>query len=162
VADVTSYLDRPLFVVACSSAKADAPAPAHQLYEGSLYRINLQAALAEAEGDLSRVRILSARWGLVPAAQLLAPYDTSWGDDAAVTAAELACQLAELVHSSWAGHVELYLFGPQRYAAELLDAAELLGGDVTVHHVNEADQGVGFMRRTARSVRDFVASGDGS
>lgn len=132
----------PLMIVACSAAKADHPAPAADLYRGSLFTMNLAAARAESP----RVMILSAKHGLVPAEQVVAPYDTTLGDVDAITARDLAAQFDALPSDT----LEAWFFGPGAYARMAAAAGEAVG--VSVHHVNEADAGVGYMRRTARVV----------
>lgn len=130
----------PVVIVACSAAKASHAAPAADLYQGSLFAMNLAAARAESD----RVFILSARHGLVPADRVLDPYDTTLGAADAITTTTLAAQLDAL------DTPEAWFFGPGAYARLAALAGEQAG--VSVHHVNEADQGVGYMRRTARIV----------
>lgn len=130
----------PVVIVACSAAKAPHAAPAADLYQGSLFAMNLAAARAESD----RVFILSARHGLVPADRVLDPYDTTLGAADAITTTTLAAQLDAI------DAPEAWFFGPGGYARLAALAGEQVG--VSVHHVNEADQGVGYMRRTARIV----------
>jgi hypothetical protein len=59
-------------LIACSGSKAAAAAPAAQLYQGDLFRKSL--AWAQRQG-CAEVAILSARHGLLPLDQVVAPYD---------------------------------------------------------------------------------------
>lgn len=65
-----------LVVIACSKGKLERPAPAEQLYTGSLFVLALAAARSFV--DDTRIRVLSARYGFVPLDRELAPYDQRW------------------------------------------------------------------------------------
>ena len=54
----------PLVVVPCSKTQATRPAPARELYQGTLHMACRRAALALTVED--RVLVLSARYGLLP------------------------------------------------------------------------------------------------
>lgn len=85
----------PVVVIPCSAAKLDRPAPAGELYRGSLHIMCRRAAdTLTAEGGT--VVVLSARYGLVPLAQVIAPYELRMGDPGSITAAELRAQAARL------------------------------------------------------------------
>lgn len=58
-------------LIACGKAKLDHPAPARELYTGSLFR----AARAYVEATCDEWAILSAKHGLVLPDQVLAPYE---------------------------------------------------------------------------------------
>jgi len=73
----------PLVVIPCGGKKADRTLPAHQLYVGSYFRACLNAALAITPAH--RVRVLSARHGLLPLEQLIAPYELRMGQPGAVS-----------------------------------------------------------------------------
>lgn len=77
----------PVVVIPCGAAKSPTPAPASEFYRGSYHRLALAAALALTTRD--RVRILSARYGLVGLDEVLEPYDLRLGQATAVTADEL-------------------------------------------------------------------------
>lgn len=67
---------KPLFLIACSAAKLDHPAPAAELYTGQAFKL-AKAAAAAAGAD---ILILSALHGLVHPSQVLAPYNRSMTD----------------------------------------------------------------------------------
>jgi hypothetical protein len=67
-------------LVACSKTKLPHPAPARELYQGTLFR--LSRAYVERECGSSWF-ILSAKYGLVLPAQTLEPYNVFLGDLAA-------------------------------------------------------------------------------
>ena len=64
-------MPKPLFLIACSAAKLDHPAPARELYTGQAFRL----AMAAADRCGADVLILSALHGLVQPGEVLAPYD---------------------------------------------------------------------------------------
>lgn len=81
-----------LVVVRCGR-KLCAPAPAGDLYVGSYHRAYRRAAAALAP---RRTLIHRARYELVDLDQVLAPYDTTFGDWDAVTGAHVAAQADQL------------------------------------------------------------------
>ncbi|MFJ2110771.1 DUF6884 domain-containing protein [Streptomyces sp. NPDC087850] len=86
---------RPVVVIPCSGAKGDRPAPAGDLYRGSLHRMCRKAAdTLTATGGTTVV--LSARHGLLPLDQVIAPYDVRMGEPATVTAEQLREQAVRL------------------------------------------------------------------
>lgn len=64
----------PFVVVPCSGAKRPEPElPARERYTGQLHRLAMDAALTLTSED--RVRIMSARYGLLTLDQITEPYD---------------------------------------------------------------------------------------
>lgn len=63
-------------LVACSKTKSDQPAPARDLYQGTLF----QRASAYAERTCDFWYVLSAKHGLVHPSTILEPYDASLHD----------------------------------------------------------------------------------
>lgn len=64
---------QPLVIIPCGGKKADGPRPARDLYIGSYFRACLATALAVGPAD--RVRILSAKHGLLSLDAEVAPYE---------------------------------------------------------------------------------------
>lgn len=66
---------KPWVVVPCSGAKRPDPGlmPAHMRYTGKLHRLALDAATALT--DLGRIRIASAKYGLIELDRPIEPYD---------------------------------------------------------------------------------------
>lgn len=73
---------RGLVVIGCGAGKLDRPAPAAELYTGQHFRACLLTARALVPDE--RIRILSARYGLVGLADELAPYDLTIGQPGAI------------------------------------------------------------------------------
>lgn len=136
------------YVIPCGGAKLDRPAPACELYSGSLFRhtwenANRSAALDEAAGlGLARVLILSARFGLVEPEQVLEPYDLRMGQPGSVSAETLARQ-ATALGIDWGA--EVYALLPRAYLARLDEALRSL--DVYVMDVYEAASCIGDQKR---------------
>lgn len=84
--------DGPHVIVPCSGKKLDHPAPARDLYQGSLYRLALGAATSITPPW--RVLVLSAKYGFVRLEAELEPYDVTWDDDASADDDTLAMTAA--------------------------------------------------------------------
>lgn len=136
------------YVIPCGRAKLDGPAPARELYTGSMFRHALNnverlAALDVAEGrGPARVLVLSALHGLVELDKVLAPYDLRM-DQPGSTAAERLAEQAAALGIDWGSQV--YAFLPRPYLARLDEALRTL--DVYVQDVYEACGGIGDQRR---------------
>jgi hypothetical protein len=107
-------------VIQCSGAKLDRPAPAGELYTGTLHR--LEAAAARSTGH--RTVILSALHGIVDVDQVVAPYEQRIDQPGAIDVAELAAQLVA------AGRPRLVALTSKAYTAALLAAAAIAGCEV--------------------------------
>lgn len=140
---------KPIAIIACGAEKATEATEAHALYTGSMFRMNLAAALALVAGDLGRVFILSALHGLIAADTIVAPYDVKMGDPGSVDEFDIAAQLIPLVDPERISQ-EIYAFTPRAYFDRLEAAGRLI--DASMTWVNEADAGIGFQRGTAGSV----------
>ena len=69
---------RHIVVIPCGGAKLTHPAPAAELYTGSMFQDALRTArMLTSDSDIF---ILSARYGLVTLDQILEPYDIKMGD----------------------------------------------------------------------------------
>lgn len=104
-------------VVACGATKLDRPAAAEELYTGSYFRATL--AWAKSVQRPERIRILSAKFGLVSLRSTLPPYNTTFnnprsGGAVPISTSELAAQLHKL---GMAGRV--YVVGGGAYAEAL-------------------------------------------
>jgi hypothetical protein len=136
-----------IYVVPCSATKLDHPAPAHQLYTGTMFTNTYRAAAASATADQdaglgpARVLILSALHGLIDPDQVIDPYDLRMGQPGSITPARLIEQ-AEALDIDWDSQV--YALLPRPYFA-VLDAA-LRELDVYPQDVYEATAGIGVQR----------------
>ena len=87
----------PLVLIPCSGAKLDHPAPAGQLYTGSLHVLARRAADRIVTDHGGRVMVLSAKHGLIGLEQIVAPYDTTFSRrdpmDPPITGSQLAFDL---------------------------------------------------------------------
>lgn len=137
-------------VVPCGAAKLDHPAPARDLYTGSMFRYALAAALAEAEDTGATVLILSALHGLVELDQVLAPYNTKMGEAGSVDAATVAAQ-AQALGIRWEVRPDVYGLLPNAYFAVLDEALRL--DDVYAAQVYEGCGGIGEQRKVCRVVQ---------
>ena len=85
-----------LLILACSQRKRPAPAPALELYDGPAYRV-VRRALRNGVHDVE-VWILSAKHGLIPADQVVAPYDHRLTRARAI---ELAIPISRVLTNLW-------------------------------------------------------------
>ena len=107
----------PVLVIACGSRKIPTPAPARDLYVGSLFR----AARAAAEADGRPWLICSAAHGLLTPDTVIAPYERALGSsraDIAGLAGLIAAQRPPPVVEAWT---------PRRYTAALAQAGVRIG-----------------------------------
>lgn len=82
-----------LVVTPCGARKLDKPARAAELYTGSYFRASIKYARTLAPDD--RIRILSARHGLIPLDRLVAPYELRFGQPGALDVPDLIGQAVE-------------------------------------------------------------------
>jgi len=85
-----------LLILACSQRKRPAPAPALELYDGPAYRV-VRRALRNGVHDVE-VWVLSAEHGLIPANQVIAPYDRRLTRARAI---ELAIPISRVLTNLW-------------------------------------------------------------
>lgn len=134
-----------VYIIPCSGPKLAHPAPASELYTGTLFRSCLQAAQAQVEeGDV--IYVLSALHGLVALDQVLAPYECEIGSRQAISSELLAVQ-AQLLGIDW--DTQVYAFLPKPYFRKLDKAFRAF--DCFAHYIYEgAERGIGDMRSVHR------------
>lgn len=110
-----------LFVISCGGTKLATPAPAHRLYSGSYFQLQLRWARSQCSVD--RIRVLSARYGLVPLTERLVPYDLRMGAPGSVTAAQIAEALPP--------RVTVVTSCGDTYVRPLREAVRMVGGTLS-------------------------------
>lgn len=80
-------------VISCGLRKVSATTAAHRLYTGSYFRAQLE--WARSRYPAGRIRILSAKYGLVRLTDQISPYDLKMGMPGSITADRLADQIVE-------------------------------------------------------------------
>jgi hypothetical protein len=141
-----------LLVVPCSGAKLDTPAPARELYRGTLTTMGL-AACSVIEGSAefitghagTQTMILSALHGLLELDTVVAPYDVTMGGSGAITAEQLALQLVRT------GATRVVALTPNRYTDALAAACELAG--VQLVRAFDGCRGIGDQRGRLAQLR---------
>jgi hypothetical protein len=133
-------------VIPCSGAKLDRPAPAGELYTGSLHALARRTADAlTAQGGT--VLILSALHGLLTLDQVVAPYEQRMTDPGAITETALRAQVAAL---GLADATDVILLTPAAYTAA--------AAAVWPHAATPlAHQGIGRQRGTLAALRNDPA-----
>ena len=149
-----------LLVVPCSGAKLEQPAPARDLYRGTLTTMGL-AACSVVEGSAEhgtghagvRTMILSALHGLLDLDTVVAPYDVRMGASESISTAELANQLRAT------GATRLVALTPNAYTNALRAACELAG--VQLVAALEGCRGIGDQRGRLAQLRRSGGYGAG-
>ena len=132
-----------VYIIPCGASKLDTEAAAADLYTSSTFRMALEAALAQVDGDRSAVLVLSALHGLIDLDTVIAPYDVKMGDAEAIDArpGTIAAQLLarDLLDAN------IWSFLPRAYFAALDIEAKSLS--IWVAEGYEATVGIGDQRR---------------
>jgi hypothetical protein len=148
-----------MYVVPCGAAKLDHAAPAAELYTGAHFRYVLNAALELADGDRSRVRIISALHGLLELDTVVAPYDVKMGDRNSIAVWTVADQLDELHQHT---DVHVVALTPNAYSDKLAAAVRGAGVPMSGVRLTQAFagcRGIGEQRgRVAELVRAHRAT----
>lgn len=148
------------YVVPCSGKKLDRPAPARQMYRGSMFRHTYDNIVERIRKDdeagfgPQRVLILSALYGLVDPDQVIEPYEMRMGRPGSVSPETLTAQ-ALAAGIDWGS--EVYALLPRAYLAQLDKALREIY--VYVQDVYEGCTGIGPQRHVNRNVgRTFEKS----
>jgi cytoplasmic iron level regulating protein YaaA (DUF328/UPF0246 family) len=83
----------PLVIISCGDKKLDHPAPAHQLYSGMYFQSMLSYGLSIT--TLDNIKIVSAKYGLIPAEQIIEPYQLHITNKRAIHASKIYQQAKE-------------------------------------------------------------------
>lgn len=131
-------------IIPCGGAKLEEPAPARELYTGSMFRDQLNTALTMTTPD--QIRILSAKHGLLELDQIVEPYDVKMGQKASIATETLTAQLAEILPKNETYVIDALL--PKAYAAAL----EAATGDWIENHF-EGCAGIGYQKAVLKKIR---------
>lgn len=144
-----------VYVVPCSRQHVEHAAPARDFYESHQFRYTLAAAERMAAADGGRVLIMSAKYGLVEPTEVLAPYDVTVNDSAAIDQFRLA--VTAITHGLDYDS-DVYTFLPRSYRellAEALQMLEIYTSDVYESSPGGRQGGIGFQRGVVRSCTKF-------
>ena len=140
-----------IVIIPCGGAKLGAPAPAAELYTGSMFRDTLTTARAMTTEN--NIYILSALHGLIALDKVVAPYDVKMGSGDEVTDGLVADQLEQITGGPFNGAVTIEALLPNRYAAKLMAARRFYP---IVSHFHGC-AGIGYQKqRLAQLRRDSV------
>jgi hypothetical protein len=141
-------------IISCGQVKRDCPAPAADLYLGYLFRSALRWARSITAD--AHIVVLSAKYGLVPLATRLAPYDLRMGQPGSITAERLADQLHRYGMPQW-----LAVCGAL-YRRVLAVAATAAAVEVTYPFSYLPNGSVGYLRGALRSHHGRIPSKSGT
>jgi hypothetical protein len=136
-----------LVVIPCGGAKLTAPAPARELYIGSMFRDQLATALTMTTPE--NVRILSAKHGLLTLDEIVEPYDVKMGSGDDVTIGRVADQLEAATGGPFQKDVTIEALLPKKYA-QVLEAARRFY-PVKNHFAGCA--GIGYQKQVLKQIR---------
>ena len=132
-------------IIPCGGAKQEAPAPARDLYIGSMYRDQLATALTMTTPE--NIRILSAKHGLISLDTIVEPYDLKMGQKTSVTSEVVAAQLKTFLPTKTPYIIDALL--PKKYAAVLEEAT----GDIIENHFH-GTAGIGYQKQVLKRLRE--------
>lgn len=141
---------RTVAVIPCCAAKASERCQAEAMYRSPNFALALRAARAACD----EVFILSAKHGLISLSDEIAPYDTTFDDDASISTEEVAEQ-AEAI-----GFIDadVYTFLPSRYERVLGDALRSIYATWT--DAFEGSRGIGDQRGHSSSIANDTTDCD--
>jgi hypothetical protein len=145
-----------IVVIPCAAAKADAAAPAAELYASANFAHMLRSAKAHAADTAAQfgtevtVMILSAEHGLLDLDTVVAPYDTKMGDAGCITPDKLAAQLvARNITTVEALLPSAYFRTMWAAVTEVNDNGADTDPWIDLYEVFEAAPGIGYQRGVA-------------
>lgn len=135
---------RRITVIPCGGAKLDRPAPAAELYIGSMFR----DALRTAEHLGNPFFILSAQWGLISPNLHIAPYEQKMGKPGSISLNALHIQLRHMCDNE---PMEITSLLPQAYDAALSGA---IGGlPIRIERKFLLTRGIGEQKAILKQLR---------
>jgi hypothetical protein len=140
-------------IIPCSGAKLDRPAPARELYVGTMFRRQLAVAESDAFESDRTVLVLSAAYGLITLTAVVDPDDLKMGQAGSVTVEDVAGQAFDFGIDYGADYgADVYGILPAAYYRVADRALRTL--DVYLTDVYEAAAGVGWQRHVLRTAVD--------
>lgn len=85
----------PLIIITCGKSKRPTESPAWRMYTGTYFKMQMRWAIHTA-ATAQNIRILSAKYGLIPLDTIIHPYDLRMGQPGSITAQQLRTQLDAL------------------------------------------------------------------
>jgi hypothetical protein len=131
-----------LWIIGCTSKKNDGERAACTKYDARQHRVLLDLFWQYQAPCGDDLAILSAEFGLVPAAKPVRDYDRKMDGKRAAEIAADPAQLAELA-DLLAGKDEIYLYGGRSYRACIQSMLAALGADVDVIEIVGDNRGCG-------------------
>jgi cytoplasmic iron level regulating protein YaaA (DUF328/UPF0246 family) len=138
-----------IVIIPCGGAKLTEPAPAAELYTGSMFKDTLRTALTMT--DPENVLILSALHGLVTLDTVLEPYDLRMGHKWSVSASKVNNQLNAFVPRNETFIIDALL--PKAYMEKLEEAT-----DMWVENYFDGCKGIGYQKQVLSQLRGRFAA----
>jgi cytoplasmic iron level regulating protein YaaA (DUF328/UPF0246 family) len=138
-----------IVIIPCGGAKLETPAPARDLYTGSMFRDTLTTARAMTTEN--NIYILSALHGLIALDQIVEPYDLKMGQRGSVQTTTLETQLASILPRTESFVIDALL--PKAYNEALENACP--------HWIENhftGTKGIGYQKQVLKTIREKVGA----
>ena len=137
-----------MVIIPCGASKLSHPAPASELYTGSMFADALRTARTMTADE--NIRILSAKHGLVRLDHVIEPYEMKMSHKDSVTGFRLVMQLVGL---KFEGTIHALL--PKQYLSKMTSAANAVNASVVNHY--EGCAGIGYQKARLKQLREMVS-----
>ncbi len=145
-----------IVIIPCGGAKLTTPAPARELYIGSMFRDQLATALTMTEEE--NIFILSAKHGLIALDTIVEPYDLKMGQKNTVATETLAAQVDAIMPKN-----ETYIIDYKTGSAKYPDTKQLkLMALMTFAHFPEVERikaGLLFVMHNTFVIEEYSREG---
>jgi hypothetical protein len=145
-----------LVIIPCGGAKLTQPAPAADLYIGSMFADTLRTARTMTSDE--NIRILSAKHGLVKLDTILEPYDVKMGDAQSVSMDKLRDDISELHELFSHFDYRIHTLLPQAYYRALWAAVHTGKRPAAFKVWNHFDgcAGIGYQKAALKNLRNGI------
>jgi hypothetical protein len=145
-----------LVIIPCGGAKLTEPAPAADIYIGSMFADTLRTARTMTSDE--NIRILSAKHGLMKLDEIVEPYDVKMGDADSISADDLRDQVTELHEQYSHFDYRIHTLLPKAYYRELWAAVHTGQRRAAFKLWNHFDgcAGIGYQKAALKNLRNGI------
>ena len=137
----------PLVIISCGAKKQSTACQAMDMYVGSYFKAALRFAMATT--DISNIRILSAKYGLIKATDIIEPYEMRISDWRAAKPSKVIQQAKDLGDY---GRTDVLVVAGKDYNF-IIRSAFPLSKNVVAH-----GKGLGYQMQILKSLTDAAKS----
>jgi hypothetical protein len=145
-----------LVIIPCGGAKLTEPAPAADIYIGSMFADTLRTARTMTSDE--NIRILSAKHGLMKLDEIVEPYNVKMGDADSISADDLRDQVTELHEQYSHFDYRIHTLLPKAYYRELWAAVHTGQRRAAFKLWNHFDgcAGIGYQKAALKNLRNGI------